>query len=43
MDGSYGLEGLDCPSETYVYKINFVLNNGSGETVVISGHVNLLR
>lgn len=42
-DGSYGLEGLDCPSGTYVYKINFVLNNGSGQTTVITGHVNLLR
>jgi gliding motility-associated-like protein len=42
-DGSYGLEGLDCPTGTYTYKITFVLVNGGQERVILTGHVNLLR
>ncbi len=42
-DGSYGVEGLDCPSGTYTYKIKFTLNGGLQEQVIVTGHVNLLR
>ena len=42
-DGSYGVEGLDCPSGTYTYKISFTLNGGLQEQVIVTGHVNLLR
>jgi gliding motility-associated-like protein len=42
-DGSYGLEGLDCPTGTYTYKIAFVLVNGGQERIILTGHVNLLR
>ena len=42
-DGSYGLEGLDCPTGSYTYKITFVLVNGGQEQVILTGHVNLLR
>ena len=41
-DGSYGLEGLDCPSGTYSYKINIKLQDKE-ESLIIMGHVNLLR
>ena len=41
-DGSYGLEGLDCPSGTYSYKVNIKLQDKE-ETLIIMGHVNLLR
>jgi gliding motility-associated-like protein len=42
-DGSYGTEGLDCPSGTYTYKISFTLNGGLQEKSIVTGHVNLLR
>jgi len=42
-DGSYGTEGLDCPSGTYTYKITFTLNGGLQEKSKVTGHVNLLR
>ena len=42
-DGSYGVEGLDCPSGTYTYKIKLTLNGGLQEQVIVTGHVNLLR
>ena len=42
-DGSYGTEGLDCPSGTYTYKITFTLNGGLQEQSIVTGHVNLLR
>ena len=41
-DGSYGLEGLDCPSGTYSYKVNIKLQDKE-EMLIIMGHVNLLR
>ena len=41
-DGSYGTEGLDCPSGTYTYKISFGLS-GTEDTNIVTGHVNLLR
>ena len=41
-DGSYGLEGLDCSSGTYSYKINIKLQDKE-EMLIIMGHVNLLR
>ncbi|NDB35814.1 MAG: hypothetical protein EB023_10865 [Flavobacteriia bacterium] len=41
-DGSYGSEGLDCPSGTYTYKITF-LTVSSQEKKILTGHVNLLR
>ena len=41
-DGSYGLEGLDCPSGTSSYKVNIKLQDKE-ETLIIMGHVNLLR
>ena len=42
-DGSYGSEGLDCPSGTYTYKISFTLIGGLQEKSIVTGHVNLLR
>jgi gliding motility-associated-like protein len=42
-DGSYGTEGLDCPSGTYTYKISFTLIGGLQEKSIVTGHVNLLR
>jgi large repetitive protein len=42
-DGSYGMEGLDCPSGTYTYKITFTLIGGLQEQSIVTGHVNLLR
>jgi gliding motility-associated-like protein len=42
-DGSYGTEGLDCPSGTYTYKITFTLSGGLQEQSIVTGHVNLLR
>jgi gliding motility-associated-like protein len=41
-DGSYGLEGLDCSTGTYSYKINIKLQDKE-EVLIIMGHVNLLR
>jgi gliding motility-associated-like protein len=41
-DGSYGMDGLDCPSGTYTYKITF-LTVSSQEKKILAGHVNLLR
>ena len=41
-DGSYGLEGLDCPSGTYSYKIS-IKPQDKEEILIIMGHVNLLR
>ena len=41
-DGSYGIEGLDCPSGTYSYKVNIKLQDKE-EMLIIMGHVNLLR
>jgi gliding motility-associated-like protein len=42
-DGSYGSEGLDCPSGTYTYKISFTLIGGLQAKSIVTGHVNLLR
>jgi gliding motility-associated-like protein len=42
-DGSYGLEGLDCPTGTYTYKIAFISIGSTFEKKVLTGHVNLLR
>ncbi len=41
-DGSYGVEGLDCPPGTYTYKIKFALT-GSEDSNILTGHINLLR
>ncbi|NBQ20102.1 MAG: hypothetical protein EBU13_10895, partial [Synechococcaceae bacterium WB5_2A_257] len=42
-DGSYGIEGLDCPTSTYTYKITFVSIGATFEKKIITGHVNLIR
>jgi len=41
-DGSYGIEGLDCQSGTYTYKISYRPTN-QAELITLTGHVNLLR
>jgi gliding motility-associated-like protein len=42
-DGSYGTEGLDCPSGTYTYKIVCTPLGVLEQKQIITGHVNLLR
>jgi gliding motility-associated-like protein len=42
-DGSYGVEGLDCPSGTYTYKIVCTPLGVLEQKQIITGHVNLLR
>jgi gliding motility-associated-like protein len=41
-DGSYGMEGIDCLSGTYTYKITFKLTTAE-EKRIVTGHVNLIR
>jgi len=41
-DGSYGMEGLDCPVGTYTYKILLKIIERD-ERIILTGHVNLIK